>query len=78
MSEEFILKACKSFQKCVDTIIEENGGLTEKIYCFVSIFFVFYFFKSRLILFYNKVGYYYYSRIFLILHPHPVYSNVLR
>ena len=25
MSEEFILKACKSFQRHVDTIIEENG-----------------------------------------------------
>ena len=26
MSEEFILKACKSFWRCVDTIIENNGG----------------------------------------------------
>ena len=26
MSEEFILKACKSFSRRVDTIIEKNGG----------------------------------------------------
>ena len=26
MSEEFIFKACKSFQKHVNTIIEKNGG----------------------------------------------------
>ena len=26
MSEEFILKACKSFPRCFDTIIEKNGG----------------------------------------------------
>ena len=25
MSKEFILKACKFFQRCVDTIIEKNG-----------------------------------------------------
>ena len=29
MSEEFILKACKSFQRRVDTIIEKNGGHNE-------------------------------------------------
>ena len=29
MSEEFILKACKSFWKPVDTIIEKNGGYIE-------------------------------------------------
>ena len=38
MSEEFILKACKSFLRRIDTIIEKNGGHIEKIYCFVSIF----------------------------------------
>ena len=29
MSEEFILKLCKSFQRCVDAIIEKNGGHIE-------------------------------------------------
>ena len=29
MSEEFILKSCKSFQRRVDTRIEKNGGQTE-------------------------------------------------
>ena len=29
MSEEFILKACKSFRRRVDTIIEKNGGHIE-------------------------------------------------
>ena len=29
MSEEFILKVCKSIWKCVDTIIEKNGGHIE-------------------------------------------------
>ena len=28
-SEEFILKACKLFESCVDTIIEKNGRLIE-------------------------------------------------
>ena len=31
MSKEFILKVCKWFQICVDTIIEKNGGHVEKI-----------------------------------------------
>ena len=38
MSEEFILKACKSFQRHVDIIIEKNVGHIKQIYCFVSIF----------------------------------------
>ena len=29
MSEEFILKTCKSFQSCTDTIIEKNGNHIE-------------------------------------------------
>ena len=29
MSEEFILKACKSFWRQVDTIINKNGGYIE-------------------------------------------------
>ena len=41
MSEEFILKACKSFQKRVDTIIEKNGSHIEfvSIFLFCSLFF---------------------------------------
>ena len=38
-SEEFILKACKSFRRRFDTIIEKkNGGPRELSYCFVFIF----------------------------------------
>ena len=29
MSKEFLLKACKSFRRRVDTIIEKNGGHIE-------------------------------------------------
>ena len=29
MSEEYILKACKLFRRCVDTIIEKNGSNIE-------------------------------------------------
>ena len=43
MSEEFILKVCKSFRRRADTIIEKkNGGHIEEIYSFVSIFIVCY------------------------------------
>ena len=38
----------------------------------LSSYFVVYFFKLKLILFYNRVIYYY-TRIFLILVPHTVY-----
>ena len=38
MSEEFILEACKSFQRRVDIITEKNGGHIKSIYGFVSIF----------------------------------------
>ena len=37
MSEGFILKACKSFRRRVDTIMLKKFGHTEKIFCFVSI-----------------------------------------
>ena len=74
MSEEFILKACKSFRRRVDTIIEKNGGHIEEIYYFVFIFFFCcLFFKSKLILFYNRVVYY--TRIFLISLPRPVHGT---
>ena len=40
MSEEFILKVCKPFQRRVDTIIEKkkNGGHIELIYCLMFVF----------------------------------------
>ena len=73
MSEEFILKACKSFWRRVDTIIEKKWWLYwVNVLC--QSYFVVYFFKLKLILFYNRVVYYY-SRIFLILLPHPVHHT---
>ena len=56
MSEVFILKACKSFRRCVDTIIEKNGAILSKftVLC-LSFNFVAYYLKYKLILFYNKV-----------------------
>ena len=72
MSEEFILKVCKSFRRCVDTIIEKMVALLSKIAVLcLSSYFVVYFLKLKLILFYNWVSYYYTS-IFLILLPHPL------
>ena len=78
MLKEFILKPSKSFRRCIDMINEKNnGGHIEKIYCFVSIFlFCCLFLKLKLILFYNW-GVYYYTRIFLILLPHPVFLSKL-
>ena len=76
MSEEFILKACKLFQKHIDTIIEKTVAILSKftILC-LSSYFVVYFFKSKLILFYNSIVYYY-TRIFQILLLDPVRSTV--
>ena len=73
ISEEFILKACKSFWRGVDTIIEKMAAILSKftVLCLTS-YFVVYFFKLELILFYNRVIYYY-IRIFLILLTHPVF-----
>ena len=72
ISEEFILKACKLFWRCVDTIIEKIVAILSKftILCLFS-YFVVYFSKLKLILFYNRVVYYY-TRIFLNLLPYPV------
>ena len=72
ISEEFILKASKSFQRHSDTIIEKKMvAILSKftVLCLYSYLVVFFFFKLKLILFYNRVIYYY-TRIFLILHPH--------
>ena len=72
MSEEFILKACKSFRMRIDTIIEKVMAILSKFtVLYLSSYFVVYFFKLILILFYNRVVYYY-TRIFLILIPHTV------
>ena len=67
MSEEFTLKACKSFQRRVNTIIEKNGGHIKYIYSFVSIFLLccLFFLKLILIIFYYVVIYCY-TRLFLI------------
>ena len=39
MSEELILMARKSFRKCVNKIIEKNGGHIKDIYSFVCTLF---------------------------------------
>ena len=55
MSEEFILKACKLFQRCDDAIIEKKmAAILSKFIVLCQSYFVFYFFKSKLILFYNS------------------------
>ena len=55
MSKEFILKAWKSFRRCVDTIIEKKMTviLTKFNILYLSFYFVVYFSKLELILFYN-------------------------
>ena len=67
---QFILKAWKSFQRCVDTIIEKNGGyiFNKFTVLYPSSYFVVDFLKFKLILFYNRIVYYN-TRIFLILLP---------
>ena len=74
MSEEFISKVCKLFQRRVDMIIEKMVAILNKftVLC-LSSYFVVYFFRLKLILFHNRIVYYYYSRIFLIFPPCPVY-----
>ena len=77
MSEEFILKACKSFQRHVDTIIEKMVVILNKftVLC-LSSYFVVFVLKLKLILFYNR-AIYYYTRIFLIFLLHLV-KNITR
>ena len=74
MSEEFILKACRSFQMCVDTIIEKRivAILIKFTVLCLSSYFVADFVKLKSSLFYNKVVYYY-TRLFLNFIPNPVY-----
>ena len=73
MSEEFTLKVCKSFRKRVDTIIEKKKILAilskSTVLCLFS-YFVVYFLKLKLILFYKKAICY--TGIFLILLARPV------
>ena len=79
MSEKFILKACKSFRRRVETIIEKKmvAILSKFIVSCLTSYFVVYFLKLELILFYYRMVYYY-TRIFLILLPYPVYLSIYR
>ena len=65
MFEEFILKTCKSFQRHVDTM---KAILSKFTILYLSLLFF------KLILFYNRVVYYY-TRKFLILLLHPVHTH---
>ena len=60
-SEEFILKVGKSFRRRSDTIIFKKWWPYWENLLFLRLFsyFVVYFFKQKLILFYNRVVYYY-------------------
>ena len=77
MPEEFILKACKSFRRHVDKIIEKMEAILSNFSVLrLFSYFVVYFFELELILFYNRVIYYY-TRIFLILLMHPVLKIIV-
>ena len=71
MYEEFILKL---FRRRVDTMIEKIkvAILNQLTILYLFSYFIFYFLKLKLILFYNWVVYYY-TRIFLIFLPLSVY-----
>ena len=72
MSEEFILKACKSCRRRIDTIIKKMVTILSKFTVLrLSSYFVVSFLKSKLILFYNRIIYYF-TRIYLILLPYLV------
>ena len=47
LSEEFILKECKLFQKCVDTIIENMVAILSKFTVLCSYPYFVYFFKLK-------------------------------
>ena len=74
MCEKFISNPCKSFRRYVNTIIEKNVVILNKftVLCLTS--YSVYFLILKSILFYYRVIYYY-TRIFLILLPHPVWWN---
>ena len=72
MSEEFILKACKSLRSSVDTIIEKKkmvAILNKFIVLCLSSYFAVYFFKIKINLI---LIVYYHTNIFLIFLPRPV------
>ena len=75
MSKKFLLMAYKSFRKRVNTIIEKKKKIATILSKFtvlhLSSYFVVYILLSKLIFSYNRITYYY-TRIFLILLPHPV------
>ena len=76
MSEKFISKAFKSFQRYILTITEKMVAILSKFTVVpLSSYFVVYFRKLKLILFYDRV-FYHYTRIFLILFPHSVYIYI--
>ena len=82
MPEEYILKACKSFWKHVDIIIENIFWpywvmLLFGVYLPILMF-CFLFFKLKLILFYYWVLHNYYSKLFLILLPHLIKKDLSR
>ena len=70
--KEFILKACKSFRRSVHTIMEKMVAILSKftVLC-LSSYFVVYLLNLKLIVFYNRVAYYY-TRISLNFLLHPV------
>ena len=73
MSEEFILKACKSFWRCINTIIEKLWSYWVNSLFYVNLLILLLIFlQLKIILFYNTVVYYY-TRLFLIFLPHPVF-----
>ena len=77
MYTEIILKVSKSFQRRVDTITEKKMAVILSkftVLCLSSHFLV-YLFKLKLILIYNRVLYHY-TRVFLILLPHPIYIYI--
>ena len=80
MTEEFILKACKLFQRCVDAIIKKMMAILSKfIVLCLSSYFSCLFYKNQ-----NKSCFIielfiiileYYTRIFLILLLHSVHMD---
>ena len=77
MSEEFVLKASKSFWSHVDTIIEKKwwSFYVNLMFCVYFILF-FIFFNLKLILFYNCVVYHYTKIIPNFTSAHSTYSCV--
>ena len=78
MSEEFILKACKSSRRRVNTIIEKMAIILSKFtVLYLSYYFIVYILKLKLISLYNR-DIYYHTRIFLNLFLHSVHWSRLQ